>query len=145
MSKMVPGLRMPCGSNAVLIRRISASFTGSSSSATYAFFSVPMPCSPEIAPPSAMPAAKMSRMRSCRTAASFWNTDRCTLPSPACPQPTTSEPCVFASSPTAAMYCGIDARGTTMSRMSSAPAAFAVQNAFSRASINLAPAADGST
>ena len=87
MSKMVPGLRMPCGSNAVLIRRISASFTGSSSSATYAFFSVPIPCSPEIAPPSVIPAEKMSRMSSCRTAASFWNTERWTLPSPACPQP----------------------------------------------------------
>ena len=35
------------------------------------------------------------------------------------------------------MYCGIDARGTTMSMMSSAPAAFAIQNAFSRASISL--------
>ena len=35
------------------------------------------------------------------------------------------------------MYCGIDARGTTMSMMSLAPAAFAIQNAFSRASISL--------
>ena len=31
-SKIVPGLRMPCGSNAALMRRINASFTGSSSS-----------------------------------------------------------------------------------------------------------------
>ena len=39
----------------------------------------------------------------------------------------------------AAMYSAIDARGTTTSMMSSAPAAFATQNAFSRASISCWP------
>ena len=47
------GPRMPWGSNAALIRRISVSRSGSSSSRKYACFSVPMPCSPEIAPPAA--------------------------------------------------------------------------------------------
>ena len=55
-SKIVPGFRMPLR----VERRLDAahqrrSSPGSSSSRKYFFFSVPMPCSPEIAPPSAMP------------------------------------------------------------------------------------------
>ena len=142
-SKMVPGLRMPAGSNAALMRRMRASLAGSSSSRKYAFFSVPMPCSPEMAPPSAMPAREDGRACSRpRTSASAWNTDRCTLPSPAWPQPTIQRPVVAGRArPTAAMYAGIAARGTTMSMMSSAPLALATQNAFSRASISAAAAA----
>ena len=51
------------------------------------FFSVPMPCSPEMAPPRAMPAANSSCITRSRTSGSPWNTDRWTLPSPAWPQP----------------------------------------------------------
>ncbi|COY43196.1 Uncharacterised protein [Mycobacterium tuberculosis] len=61
----------------------------------------------------------------------------CTLPSPACPQPTAA-PSAAAARPRAVLRnFGIDARGTTVSMMSSAPSAFAAQNAFSRASISL--------
>ena len=56
MSKILPGLRMPAGSNARLIRRMSTIFVGSSRARKYGFFVVPMPCSPEITPPSSMPA-----------------------------------------------------------------------------------------
>ena len=59
-SKTVPGLRMPAGSNAALMRRMSATFVGSSRAMKYFFFSVPMPCSPEMAPPRSMQVRKRS-------------------------------------------------------------------------------------
>ena len=110
-SKIVPGLRMPSGSNAALIRRISASLAGSSSSRKCCFFSVPMPCSPEIAPPSAMPAANTLSHDLARAArGSGWNTERCTLPSPAWPHPAINEPVSFAIADTSCQELGDLAR-----------------------------------
>ena len=69
----------------------------------------------------------------------------CTLPSPAWPQPAIHASYSVARAGTASMKAGIWARGTTMSMMSSAPLALAIQNAFSRASISPAADAAGST
>ena len=105
-----------------------------------------MPCSPEIAPPSAMPAAKRSWSRSCARVGvglEHRQVDVAVAGVAAADDPATR--CASASSATAARYSGIGARGTTMSTMSSAPAAFATQNAFSRASMSCAPAPGGST
>ena len=60
------------------------------------------------------------------------------MPSPAWPQPAIHDWFAVASSLTFAMNSGIDARGTTTSKMSSASLAFATQNAFSRASMSCA-------
>ena len=91
------------------------------------------------------PAAMMSCRSRWRTSGSGCQTERWTLPSPACPQPTTSDEVAAASSPTASRKAGIEARGTTTSTMSSAPLAFAAQKARSRAAISWAPAWSGRT
>ena len=81
--KIVPGLRMPFGSNAALMRRMSSTLAGSSSSRKYFRFVVPMPCSPEIAPPSAIPASNSACSSFDRSSGSGWKTERWMLPSPA--------------------------------------------------------------
>src|ERR1019366_7395181 len=53
---IAPGLRMPSGSKAALILAMSASFAGSSRARKWPGLSVPMPCSPDTAPPRAAPA-----------------------------------------------------------------------------------------
>src|SRR5690242_4097442 len=50
-----------------------------------------MPCSPEMAPPSASPASNSERSSAERRSGSGWNTDRWTFPSPAWPQPATHD------------------------------------------------------
>ncbi len=83
-SKMVPGLRMPCGSKAALIRRMRSSLTGSSSSASAADFSRPDPVLAGDRPAQAEARQPMMSCRSrWRTTGSGWKTERWTLPSPA--------------------------------------------------------------
>ena len=137
---------MPSGSKAALIRRMRASLAGSSSSRKYACFSVPMPCSPEMAPPSAMPGCE-DRLQQLEPDLVVGLEDRqvhvAVAGVPAAGDQRPRGPA--ASSATSAMKAGIDARGTTMSTMSSAPSALATQNAFSRASISWVAAAGGRT
>ena len=57
-SSRVPGFRVPWGSKAALMRRISATLAGSVSSRKRCCFSVPMPCSPLMAPPRSSPASE---------------------------------------------------------------------------------------
>ena len=135
-SNSTSGLRIPFGSKAALIRRIRAILAGSSSSLKYRFLASPMPCSAEMAPPRSMPERKSSLSRRARLSSSEQKIPRCTLPSPAWPQPAIHASYSAASAETRSMNVAIWARGTTMSMMSSAPLALAIQNAFSRASMS---------
>ena len=108
-------------------------------------FGAARPCSPEIAPPNSIASAKMSVISCLLFSGSLQKMARCTLPSPACPQPTATAPAVAARSRAAEINFGIAPRGTTVSMISSAPIAFIVQNAFSRASISLRAEAPSST
>ena len=144
-SKMVPGLRMPCGSNAALIRRISSSFVG-----IFELGDVRLLLGADAVLAGDRAAERHARGedvvdQSFRADGVLLEHREVDVAVAGVAATHDHAPCASPRSATAAMNSGIDARGTTMSRMSSAPAAFAIQNAFSRASINLAPAVDGST
>ena len=105
-----------------------------------------MPCSPEIAPPRSIPIWNSSRVTWYRIVGVGLE-DR-EVHVAVARVPAAGDPGAVvraASSLTLAMNSGIDARGTTTSKMSSALFAFATQNAFSRASMSCAAAVDGST
>src|SRR6516225_3458682 len=68
------GARMPIGSKACLIARINSRAAGSAISRKYGIFSVPRPCSPEMAPPASTAIRKISRVRALRFSTSGWNT-----------------------------------------------------------------------
>ena len=68
----------------------------------------------ETAPPRAALATNTLRSTCSRRSPSGWNTERCTLPSPAWPQPSTIEPVSCAITDTCARNSGICARGTTV-------------------------------
>ena len=59
-ARIAPGLRMPCGSRASLIRRVSAITSGPSWAGSSALLSRPTPCSPVIVPPSAIASSMIS-------------------------------------------------------------------------------------
>ena len=65
---------MPSGSKTFLIERISSSAAGSAISRKYGTFSVPRPCSPEMAPPASTATRKISRVSALRFSASGWKT-----------------------------------------------------------------------
>src|SRR6185369_3065609 len=60
-----PGLRIPAGSNAALIRRSSAIWSVPSRSVRYGNFAAPTPCSPVIVPSMPTAALKTSPKASC--------------------------------------------------------------------------------
>ena len=129
-----PGFSVPSGSSAARTRRRTSRAPGSPSSARWWALARPTPCSPDTAPPSAIPAANTPCSVAASCSGSGWNTARCTFPSPAWPQPSTREPWASPTARARPRNAAIAERGTTRSTISSAPAALTAQNAFSRAS-----------
>ena len=134
------------GSNAALMRRMSSILAGSSSAWKYRFFSVPMPCSPEMTPPRSMlvrNSSSITRAADLGVGLEHREVDVAVAGVAAAGDPGAVG--VGDLDRTLAMNSAIARRGTAMSTMSSAWLALATQNAFSRASISWVAAPGGRT
>ena len=101
-ARTFPGLRIPSGSSASLIRRCTARFTGSSSFASQSRLSIPTPCSPVMVPPMASAISRISSNAAFPAAreagSSGWTMMLgCRFPSPAWAMTPMTTPCLAAA------------------------------------------------